>query len=118
MSSAPSALTPDVEMDRLFKVVADPTRRRILGLLSAGPHTVSEMVRHFPLAQPTVSCHLAVLRQADRMRSDRAGQYLVYSLSRRTTPPALLQLLGASAPRVERHLLRGRTGPAPAASVG
>ena len=108
MRSTSFALTPDVEMDRLFKAVADPTRRRILGLLSARPRTVSEVVRQFPLAQPTISCHLAVLREADLVRSDRDGQYVIYSLNPHTTPPALLQLIGAPTPRVDRHLLRGR----------
>ena len=62
MRTASFALTPDAEMDRLFKAVADPTRRRILKLLSAGPRSVSEVVEQFRLAQPTISCHLAVLR--------------------------------------------------------
>ena len=41
MDAASFAFTPDAEMDRLFKAVADPTRRRILRLLSSGPCTVA-----------------------------------------------------------------------------
>ena len=107
MRTATFALMPDAEMDRLFKAVADPTRRRILKLLAAGPRTVGEVVRQFELAQPTISCHLAVLREAELVRANRKGQYVIYSLNPHTTPPALLELVGAARPRVERRSVHG-----------
>ena len=107
MRSASFALAPDAEMDRLFKAVADPTRRRILKLLSSGPRTVGEVVRQFQLAQPTISCHLAVLREAELVHANRSGQYVIYSLNPHTTPPALLELVGAGRARSTRRTVRG-----------
>ena len=101
------AITPDAEMDRLFKAVADPTRRRILKLLASGPHTVGEVVQQFQLAQPTISCHLAVLREAGLVHANRSGQYVIYSLNPHTTPPALLELVGVPRRPGPRRSVRG-----------
>ena len=51
--------------------------------------------------------HLAVLREADLVRANRSGQYVIYSLNPQTTPPALLELVGARRPRVARRSVRG-----------
>jgi DNA-binding transcriptional ArsR family regulator len=44
--------------------VADPTRRRIVELLGEKPRTAGELHRAFPIADPAVSRHLRVLREA------------------------------------------------------
>ncbi len=48
----------------VFEVLAEPHRRRILDLLLDGERTVTDVVAELDLAQPTVSQHLKVLRQA------------------------------------------------------
>lgn len=65
--------------DRVFRAMADPTRRRIL-LLRGGPMTAGEIGRHFSLAQPTISRHLALLREAGLVRDERRGANVVYHL--------------------------------------
>ena len=71
-------------MADIFDVVADTTRRDILGVLldretsapeSGGEISVSEIVSNLGLSQPTVSKHLKVLREA--------GQHRYYHLDRR-----------------------------------
>jgi DNA-binding transcriptional ArsR family regulator len=47
-----------------FEVLADPTRRRILGLLLGRPRLVGEVARELGMSQPRVSKHLRVLREA------------------------------------------------------
>ncbi|MZF88889.1 metalloregulator ArsR/SmtB family transcription factor [Streptomyces sp. SID5643] len=47
-----------------FEVLADPTRRRILGLLLGRPRLVGEVARELEMSQPRVSKHLRVLREA------------------------------------------------------
>ena len=37
--------------DMVFKAIADPTRREILGLLTGGRHTVGEIARNFPTSR-------------------------------------------------------------------
>lgn len=68
-------------MSDAFRALADPTRREILGLLRAGPKTSGEIAEHFVSSWPTVSRHLAVLREAGLILSERNGQQIVYELN-------------------------------------
>lgn len=65
---------------QVFKALSDETRQKILVLLKQQPLSVGEIVRHFPLAQPTISRHLAVLRQAGLVRAERSRQKMIYRL--------------------------------------
>jgi DNA-binding transcriptional ArsR family regulator len=58
----------------LLQVVADPSRWRILALLSAGPRTVGELVERLDVAQPSVSHHLARLRESGLVHSVAEGR--------------------------------------------
>ena len=48
----------------VFDVVAEPSRRRILDLLSESESPVGELVSRLELSQPAVSKHLRILREA------------------------------------------------------
>ena len=53
--------------DRLspvFRALADPTRRAILGRLAGGDATVAELAAPFTVSQPAISRHLKVLEDA------------------------------------------------------
>ncbi|MCL6562287.1 MAG: autorepressor SdpR family transcription factor [Firmicutes bacterium] len=65
----------------VFRALADPTRRRILELLQAGPLTAGEIAAHFPSRQPTISRHLSVLKQAGLVWDERQGQFIRYHLN-------------------------------------
>ncbi|MEO8623649.1 MAG: autorepressor SdpR family transcription factor [bacterium] len=68
-------------MDNAFKALSDPTRRDILRLLKDGSLTSGEIAQHFDATWPTVSRHLAVLRDANLVLSTRVGQQIVYELN-------------------------------------
>ena len=68
-------------MPDAFRALADPTRREILRLLRDGPKTSGEIAERFPTSWPTVSRHLAVLRDAGLILSERSGQQIVYELN-------------------------------------
>ena len=51
-------------VDALLAALADPTRRRIIELLAEAPRTAGEIHNAFPIANPAVSRHLRVLREA------------------------------------------------------
>jgi DNA-binding transcriptional ArsR family regulator len=53
-----------VRADDLLSALGDPTRRRIVELLALSPRTASEIHAAFPIANPAVSRHLRVLREA------------------------------------------------------
>jgi DNA-binding transcriptional ArsR family regulator len=65
----------------VFRALADPTRRKILHLLRAGPLPSGEIASHFPVAWATVSRHLSVLRGADLILVERDGNSLRYELN-------------------------------------
>ena len=63
-----------------FTIVAEPNRRAILSLLLASEHSVGEIERELRLAQPTVSKHLRVLREAGFVESRIDAQQRFYRL--------------------------------------
>ena len=57
--------------DQLLAALADPTRRRIVELLAEAPRTATEIHGQFPIANPAVSRHLRVLREAGLISAQR-----------------------------------------------
>lgn len=53
----------EAELDRTFAALADPTRRRVVGLLRRGPQRAGELAAAFEMSAPAMSRHLRVLRQ-------------------------------------------------------
>ncbi len=68
-------------MNEVFKALADPTRRHILEMLREGDLNAGEIAERFSIGKPSISHHLALLKAADLVRADRAGQNIVYSLN-------------------------------------
>ena len=64
-----------------FRALADPTRREILSFLRRGARTSGEIASQFESSWPTISRHLAVLREADLVSAERRGQEIYYELN-------------------------------------
>ena len=64
-----------------FRALADETRRMILRLLRDGPLTSGEIAERFDSSWPTISRHLAVLREAGLVLTERHGQEIRYELN-------------------------------------
>ena len=64
-----------------FKALADPTRRHILELLREGNRTAGELAEHFDISKPSLSHHLATLKNAGLVTDERHGQNIVFSLN-------------------------------------
>lgn len=77
-------------MNRVFKALADPTRRRVLELLRERPMTAGELADHFDVSRPTMSAHFAVLREADLVDSHKQGVTVTYRLKLSVLEDALL----------------------------
>ena len=77
-------------MNKVFKALADPTRRRVLELLRQRPMTAGELSEHFPVAKPTMSAHFAVLREADLVDATKQGVSITYRLKLSVLEDALL----------------------------
>lgn len=70
------------EIVEALKALADPTRLRVVGLLTQVPEgvCVCELVDALRLPQYQVSRHLAVLRAAGLVEGRRAGTWVFYRL--------------------------------------
>jgi len=85
--------------DAVFKALADPTRREILQILRAGPRSSGEIAEHFPSAWATISRHLAVLRDAGLVATERNGSSIVYELDTTVFQDTVEHLLNWINPR-------------------
>jgi DNA-binding transcriptional ArsR family regulator len=79
--------TPDLtdshieEIARLFAVLAEPSRLRILRALMGGPLTVSELINDSGMKQGNVSKHLSVLLGARFVSREQSGNFARYSIA-------------------------------------
>ncbi|HEY5453045.1 MAG TPA: metalloregulator ArsR/SmtB family transcription factor [Polyangia bacterium] len=99
-------------MESAFAIVAEPSRRAILSLLVSSEQTAGEIERHLGMAQPAVSKHLRVLREAGFVEATVDEQRRVYRL----TPKPLQEIddwlaqfrrfWSAHVDALERHLDR------------
>ncbi|HEY5412079.1 MAG TPA: autorepressor SdpR family transcription factor [Caulobacteraceae bacterium] len=77
-------------MNKVFKALSDPTRRRVLQLLRQGPMTAGELAEEFAVAKSTMSAHFAALREADLIDARKAGATITYRLKMSVLEDALL----------------------------
>lgn len=77
-------------MNKVFKALSDPTRRRVLELLRTRPMTAGELADHFDVSRPTMSAHFAVLREADLVAAAKSGKTITYHLNLSVLEDALL----------------------------
>ena len=77
-------------MNKVFKALSDPTRRRVLQLLRERPMSAGELADHFVVSKPTMSAHFAVLQEAGLIESEKTGRTIVYRLMMSVLEEALL----------------------------
>ena len=86
---------PLVEMESLFKALADATRLRILGLLLTGEVCVCDIHESLKIPQPKASRHLAYLRRAGLVETRREGLWIHYRLGE-LADPAMAAIVDAA----------------------
>jgi ArsR family transcriptional regulator len=75
-----------IEMESLFKALADATRLRILGLLLTGEVCVCDIHESLKIPQPKASRHLAYLRRSGLVETRRDGLWIHYRLGKPADP--------------------------------
>lgn len=75
-----------IHHELLFRAAADGTRRRLLNLLGRGEHCVGDLTEILGLPQPTISRHLAHLRNAGLVSVRRESPWVHYRLAVSTDP--------------------------------
>jgi ArsR family transcriptional regulator len=76
-------------LSRLFKLLNDPNRLRIIFAMGKDSKTVSEIMNETNLPQTLVSFHLRPLRESGILSTERKGAFIFY----RVVEPGLIDLL-------------------------
>ena len=71
----------DSALDRLFAALANPTRRDILDSLLDRERTVTDLAADFDMSRPSVSEHLAALRDSGLVTERAAGRHRIYAVT-------------------------------------
>ena len=78
----------------VFKAISDPTRREILRMLRERPMAAGELSEQFAMTKGSLSHHYNILKNADLVRCERRGQFLVYSLNTTVVEDVMAMLIG------------------------
>jgi len=70
----------DIDPVLFAKALADATRQQIMKLCCCKWLSVSEIVEQIEVSQPTVSHHLAILRNAGLVETRQEGKQIFYTL--------------------------------------
>jgi ArsR family transcriptional regulator, arsenate/arsenite/antimonite-responsive transcriptional repressor len=80
------------------KAISDETRQKIMNLCCCDSLSVNEIVEKLDVSQPTVSHHLAILREADLVTAREEGKQTFYSLNQENVAICCGQLMIKFAP--------------------
>ena len=83
MAISTSATTPTSRIDEIsetLRFLGDPTRLRILALMTRSEVCVCDLTEQLGLSQPLISYHLGKLRNAGMVHSRRDRHWVYYSL--------------------------------------
>jgi ArsR family transcriptional regulator, nickel/cobalt-responsive transcriptional repressor len=64
-----------------LNAVGEPTRLKIITLLTGGPMTVGQIADELGIVLVNVSHHLGILRTAELLQDEKEGRYVRYTLS-------------------------------------
>ncbi len=83
------------------KAIADETRQKIMNICCCESLSVNEIVEKLDVSQPTVSHHLAILREADLVSIREEGKQTFYSLNQERVSFCCGQLMIKFAPETK-----------------
>ena len=79
-----TAAAPPREPARLFAVLGDETRLRLVSrLCHHGPTSITDLTEGFPISRQAITKHLQAMEQAGLVRSRRHGRERVWQVSPR-----------------------------------
>jgi DNA-binding transcriptional ArsR family regulator len=65
---------PQINHDRLFHALGDPTRRAILGRLSQAPSSVSRLAENQGISVTAIAQHMLILEASGLAKSEKTGR--------------------------------------------
>ena len=64
----------------VFRAIADPTRRSIMTMLSAGERSLNEISAQYEMTRPAVTKHLKILQEGGLIRVRAKGRERLHAL--------------------------------------
>jgi len=95
-------------ISRIFRALADPTRRQILQELKAGELPAGEIAARFTISGPSISRHLSILKSADLVSERREGNRILYSLEAEQIAATIGDFLSTVCPTQVMHRRRAK----------
>jgi ArsR family transcriptional regulator len=89
-------------MNSVFKALSHPARRRMVAMLRDGPMASGDIAAAFDMAWPTVTGHLAALKEAGLVEAEREGASIRYRLNISAVEEAIGFLLDLAGQGEER----------------
>jgi len=93
-------------VSRIFRALADPTRRQILQELKGCELAAGDIAARFPISGPSISRHLAILKGADLVSERRQGNRIFYRLEPDRIAGAMGDFLSTVCPTQMLHRRR------------
>jgi ArsR family transcriptional regulator len=87
---------------KVFSALADPIRLEIINFLKDGEKCVCEITPHLNLAQPLVSRHLRILKNAGVIKRRKKSTWHFYSL----TDKRIIELIEKLTPELTESIKR------------
>ena len=94
-----------IDTVKFAKALADETRQKIMSLCCCQMLSVGDIVEALDVAQPTVSHHLRILREAGLVHVERRGKQVFYTLNQRRLAQGCCQVAEDFAPDQDIVLL-------------
>ena len=82
----------EVPLTKTLQALSDPTRRKIVEMLRESDLNAGEVAAAFEISAPSISHHLAILKNAELILARRQGQFIVYSLNATVVQDVLAEL--------------------------
>ena len=89
--------------DDFFQALASPYRREIIRLLKWRTLSAGEIAGDFDIAQPSVSRHLEVLKNAGIITSRRQANQVIYSLNLSMVQEMIMEVMELLGRGEEEH---------------
>jgi DNA-binding transcriptional ArsR family regulator len=68
------------QLNGIFQAIGDPTRRAVLGRLSSGPASVSDLAKPFDMALPSFMQHSRLLEESGWIRTRKMGRVRICAI--------------------------------------
>lgn len=78
---------------KTFKVLSDPSRLKIIDMLSCGEKCACDILEYFEFTQPTLSHHMKVLIDSELVKCRKDGLWSYYSLDTTKANKLVLSLM-------------------------